>query len=303
MRSGVSFSIGLDIGGTKIAGAVFDESSHEVAQIVLPTPQNYSAFVTTCVAIVEQLDQKYGQHPSVGIGVPGAVDWTTGVIPFAGNTPCLSGKPLKKDLEKILGRPVRLANDANCAALSEAIDGAGAGYCTVLGIIMGTGVGAGFVVDGRIVEGANGIIGEFGQLPLPFREASDGPIVDCVCGQKGCIDKTISGGGLARLCEAMTGQKLEAAQIADLARQGNADAKRVLDQFYTTVAKAMVTVLHTFDPEIIVVSGGLSQLPDMYEEVPKRWGRYAVCKNPKTKFVPAKHGTMTGLRGAAWIGK
>ncbi len=299
----MTFSIGLDIGGTKIAGAVFDSSGHEVAQIILPTPDNYSAFVTICGEIVSQLEKKSGRHASVGVGVPGAVDHATGIVPFTGNTPCLSGKPLQKDLEKILARPVRLANDADCAALSEAVDGAGAGYRTVFGIIMGTGVGGGFVVDGRIVEGANGLLGEFGQLPLPFREASDGPVIECVCGQRGCIDKTISGSGLARLCEAMTGHKLEAAQIAEKARQGDADAKRVLDQFYTTVAKAMVTVIHTFDPEMIVVSGGLSQLPDMYTEVPKRWGRYAVCKNPKTKFVAAKHGAMSGLRGAAWAGK
>lgn len=299
----MTFIGGLDIGGTKIAGAAFDGTNKEIAQIVRPTPDNYSDLVTTCVDIVHQLDQKCGQPVSVGVGVPGAIDRATGIVPFTGNTPALSNKPLQPDLEKILKRPVRLANDADCAALSEAVDGAGAGFQTVLGIIMGTGVGAGFVVRGQLVEGANGLTGEFGQLPLPFRETSDGPLVDCVCGQKGCIDKSISGPALSRLYQQMVGSECDATEIGACAQKGDIDARRVLDQFYTTVAKAMVVVIHTFDPEVIVVSGGLNTLPGMYDEVPKRWGRYAVCKNPKTKFVPAKYGAMSGLRGAAWVGR
>jgi len=299
----VSFHIGLDIGGTKTAGAVFDANGREIAQTLLPTPGTYLDLLKTCAHIVDQLDNKCGQHASVGVGVPGAVDQSTGTVPFTGNTPSLSGQPLQKDLEKLLARPVRLANDADCAALSEAVDGAGAGYKTVFGLIMGTGVGGGFVVNGEVVEGANGLTGEFGHIVVPFREASDGPIVTCICGQHGCIDKSISGLALARLHETRGGQKIDATQIADLARQGDAKAKHTLDQFYTVVAKAMVVVIYTFDPEIIVVSGGLSQLPGMCDEVPKRWGQYAACKNPKTKFVAAKHGAMSGLRGAAWVGK
>ncbi|HEU0117971.1 MAG TPA: ROK family protein [Alphaproteobacteria bacterium] len=296
----VSFSIGLDIGGTKIAGAIFDKYGKEVAQKILPTPADYSALVTTSMQILAELEGK-GDKASVGIGVPGPVE--RGTVAAAVNIPALIGKPIKADLEKALGRSVAMANDADCAALSEAIDGAGKGFANVFGLIMGTGVGGGLVVNGKIVQGANGLTGEFGQLPLPFREASDGPLVDCPCGQKGCINKTISGSGLARLYQSMTGKEADAEKISAAARTKDADALRVLDQFYTTVAKAMITVLHTYDPDVIVVSGGLNQLPGLYDEVPKRWERFAMRKNLVTKFVPAKHGAMSGLRGAAWLGK
>ncbi|MFY9289003.1 MAG: ROK family protein [Alphaproteobacteria bacterium] len=299
----MAFAIGLDIGGTKIAGAVFDQDNRELGQIVLPTPDSYSALVTTCEAIVGQLENKVGRAQSIGAGVPGSVDQKTGTILFTGNTPYLTGKPLRVDLEKILKRTVHIANDADCAALSEAIDGAGAGFNSVFGIIMGTGVGGGFVVGDKLIQGANGLLGEFGQLPLPFREPSDGPVIDCVCGQKGCIDKTISGSGLARLYHSMTTKESDAMHIAEMAKKNDAEAVRVLDQFYTTVAKAMITVIHTYDPGAIVVSGGLSQLPGMFEHVPKRWGQYTIAKNPQTKFFAAKHGAMSGLRGAAWLGR
>ncbi len=299
----MAFIAGLDIGGTKIAGAVFDERYNEIAQIVAPTPSDYGSFLKTCVNIVEQLDQKCGQKASLGVGVPGSIDQKAGTIPFAANTPALSGQPLRDDLAKALNRSVRLANDADCAALSEATDGAGAGYQTVFGLIMGTGVGGGFVVKGQIVEGPNGLTGEFGHIALPFREVSDGPVVTCSCGQTGCIDKSVSGLALARLYKMMTNKEADAFEIDTLARRGDVEAIRVLDSFYTTVAKAMRAVIYTFDPEVIVVCGGLSGLPGLYKEVTERWGKYIVGKNPKTQFVPAKYGAMSGLRGAAWVGK
>jgi fructokinase len=299
----VSFIGGLDIGGTKIAGAAFDAKNVEIAQIIRPTPESYSDLVTTCADIVRELDQKCAQPVSVGVGVPGSVDNATGIVPVAANTPCLTGKPLQPDLEKILGRPVRLANDADCAALSEAVDGAGQGFATVLGLIMGTGVGSGFIVNGQIIGGANGLTGEFGHIVVPFREASDGPYVECICGQKGCIDKSINGPALSRLYKSMTRAEADPVQIQQSAQRGDKDALHVLDQFYTVVAKAMIVVIHTFDPDVIVVSGGLNTLPGMYDEVPKRWERYAMYKNLKTKFVPAKYGAMSGLRGAAWLGR
>lgn len=298
----MSFHIGIDIGGTKIAAAVFDNSGKELAQGMMPTPKDYSALVMTCKDIVGQFDQKYIERASVGVGIPGSMNKATGVVTAAANTPCLVQKPLQKDLEKIFGLRIIIDNDADCAALSEARDGAGAGHHTVFGLIMGTGVAGGFVVDGKIVKGANGLIGEFGHLPLPFREPSDGPLVSCACRQKGCIEKSISGSGLARLFERTTGKSVPAARIAEMAQKGSAEARRTLDQFYTTVAKSMIAVIHTFDPDVIVVSGGLSGLPGMYDEVPKRWGQYAISETLKTKFIPAKFGTMTGVRGAAWVG-
>jgi fructokinase len=299
----VSFSIGLDIGGSKIAGAAFNASGKEIAQVVQPTPDSYDKLVGICTHIVNQLENECGAKATVGVGVPGSVEQLTGIVTVAANTPCLNGKPLQSDLGNALLRKVKLANDADCAALSEAVDGAGAGFRTVFGLIMGTGVGGGYVVQGKLADGANGLIGEFGQLPLPFREVSDGPLVDCACGQKGCIDKSISGPALSRLYKSMTGKDGDAPLIGSLAQTGDADARRVLDQFYTTVAKAMITVIHTYDPYVIVVSGGLNKLPGLYDEVPKRWERYAMAKNLKTKFVPAKHGAMSGLRGAAWVGR
>ena len=285
--------IGLDIGGTKIAGAIFDGAGKELAQHVCATPCGYSEFVTTCVEMVGELEPLSGGTASVGIGAPYG----------AANMPFLVGKPVEADLSAALGRPVRLANDANCAALAEAIDGAGRGYNSVLGLIIGTGVAGGVIINGKIISGANGLAGEIGHLPLPYYVDADGPLHPCGCGQKGCIEKLVSGGGLSRLYEFMIGEKADAVHIADAARAGDAKALKVLDRYYTVLAKAMVTVIHSFDPEIITVSGGLNALPGLYDEVPKRWGQYCIIKNPKTKLVPAKHGAMAGLRGAAWLWK
>ena len=246
------------------------------------------------------LEREAGTQARVGVGIAGRIDRERGCVSSA-NLSFLTGKPLLHDLEAKLGRNIRLANDANCAALAEATDGAGASCTSVLGLIMGTGVGAGFVYQGKIMDGFNGVASEIGHLPLPHREEPDGPLAPCSCNQQGCIDKTISGGGLARLYEAMTGKAADAKQIAALSNGGDADALRVLDRFYDVVAKAMVVILHTFDPEIIVVSGGLNALPGLYDEVPKRWGRYCCVAQPKTKFVPARLGATAGLWGAAWL--
>jgi fructokinase len=298
----MTFSIGLDIGGTKIAGAVFDAQGALLAQSAVPTPKDYQSLLDACGTMVGELDQACGQKPKIGIGVAGMIDRDKGSV-FAPNIPCLEGHAFRSDCEKIFDRAVRLANDADCAALAEAMEGAGQGHRSVFCLIMGTGVGGGFVFDGKMLEGAHGLAGEIGHLPLPFREAEDGPIADCGCGQKGCIDKSISGPALARLYKAMTGKEAHAGQIVDWARQGDSEARRVLDQFYVTVAKATITVIHTFDPDIILVSGGLNALPGLYDKVPNSWGRYSLCKNLRTKFVPAKFGVMSGVRGAARMGR
>ena len=227
--------------------------------------------------------------------------------------PFLIGRNLPQDLERLFARPVGFANDANCAALAEAKEGAGKGHRSVFGLIMGTGIGGGFILNGQIIAGANGLCGEIGHLPLPHYEESDGVRVACGCGQSGCIEKLIAGAGLARLHHTLTGREADAREIAEQARDENTDALRVLDQYYTalhvldryytTVAKAMTVILHSFDPDIITVSGGLNTLPGLYDAVPKRWGRYALNKNLVTKFVPATFGAMAGLRGAALMGQ
>jgi fructokinase len=300
----VGFSIGLDIGGTKIAGAVFDQGGQEIAQVIRPTPKTYDTFLSACVAVIDELDQKAGQKGTIGIGLPGAIAVQPNPLPVIANIPCLSGQSLQRDLQDQLKRIVRLANDADCAALSEATDGAGAGYRSVFGLILGTGVGGGFVLDKKLVQGANGLTGEVGHLPLPFREPADGAVVACDCGQSGCIDKSASGPALLRLHHVLTGTLYTASpQIAELARQGDVQALASLDRFYTVVAKAMLPVLHMFDPDIIVVSGGLSNMPGLYEAVTQRWGAYTLVRAVKTLFVPPKHGALSGLRGAAWLGK
>ncbi|MDE1901057.1 MAG: ROK family protein [Alphaproteobacteria bacterium] len=283
----MGIAIGLDIGGTKIAGAAFDDGGVQVAESVTATPADYPSFLAACRKVVDALGPG-----SIGVGIPNG----------AANMPFLVGKDIAADLARAFGRPVRLGNDANCAALAEAIDGAGQGYDTVFGLILGTGVGGGFVVNGRMIAGANGTACEIGHVPLPYYEPSDGSLVPCGCGQKGCIEQLLNGAALARLHYELTDDSLTAKNIATMASKGNKDALATLDRYFTTLAKAMVAILHTFDPDIITVSGGLNALPAMYDEIPKRWGQYALAKNPKTKFVPAKHGAMAGLRGAAWLG-
>jgi fructokinase len=286
--------LGLDIGGTKIAGASFDEKGAELAHLDVPTPDSYDALLDACRVLVGKLEVKE-RALTVGACAPYAAD-------VCANIPYLAGKKVRQDLEKLLGRPIPFGNDANCAALAESVEGAGRGHRALFGLIIGTGVGGGFILDGKIIAGANGLCGEIGHLPLPFYEESDGERVSCGCGQKGCIEQFVAGTGLSRLYRAQTGQQADAKQIGAMANEGNAEARAVLDTYYTLVAKAMVVVLHSFDPHIITVSGGLNALPGLYDEVPKRWGKYAVCKNPATKFVPASLGPRAGLRGAALLG-
>jgi fructokinase len=297
MSNDNKIAIGLDIGGTKIAGAAFDDAGNELAVVTLPTPNLYEVLVDTCHVVVKQVETQIRRRAdTVGACAPYADDQV------CSNVPSLIGKNLAADLSTKMGITVPLANDTHCAALAEATEGAGKDYRAVLGLIMGTGFAAGFVLDKRIYRGANGQGGEIGHLPLPYYEESDGDPVDCACGQKGCIEKLIAGSGLSRLYKKMTGTPAMAQEITERFNEGEADARRVLDRYYTVVAKAMVTVFHAYDPEIIVVSGGLNALPGLYDEVPKRWGAYCVNRKPRTKFVPAAFGAMAGLRGAARLG-
>lgn len=299
----MAFFLGLDIGGTKIAGAAYNSAREEIASKVIATPDEYGALCEACVSLVRSLEQGCAETPTIGIGVPCVVDPQSEQFEVVTNLPCLSHRKFRPDMAKALGRPVRIANDANCAALSEAVDGAGQGYRSVFGLVMGTGVGGGLVLNGKLMEGAHGIAGEIGHTPLPFRETLDGPSVRCACGLAGCIDKSISGGGLSRLFAVMTGREAQAHEIAAMAGQGDEEALKVLDRFYGTVAKAMGAIINVYDPDAIVVTGGLNQLPGLYEQAPQHWGRYAMRKEGlRTRLLPARHGAMTGLRGAAWLG-
>ena len=297
-----AFAIGLDIGGTKIAGGLLTPEGTLGAEEVCLTPPDYEAFLKACCAIVHALEREAGAPCSVGVGIAGWIDPVGGHV-HATNLPFLKGRPLRDDLSVRLNRRVPLANDANCMALAEASDGAGQGYDSVLGLILGTGVGAGFVHHRHIFAGANGLAGEIGHLPLPFRGAEDGPSTPCVCGQRDCIESLASGPALARLSEFMTGQKADAQTLAALADSGDPEALRVLDRYFDVVAKATVSALLAYDPDVIVVGGGLSALSNLYTEVPKRWKKYAALSACTTKFVPARHGPRSGVRGAAWLGR
>ena len=288
--------LGIEIGGTKIAGAAFDSGGREMAQITQALPATYESFLETLRALVAALEAKTGAARSVGICAPYADSQICANIPF------MVGRSVAPDVAALLSRPVSFANDANCAALAEALEGAGKGYRSVFGLIMGTGVGGGFILEGHIIAGANGLCGEIGHLPLPYYEESDGARVSCACGQTGCIEKLTAGAALSRLHESLTGKAATPREISENATRGDREARRVLDRYYTVLAKAMTTILHSFDPDIITVSGGLNALPDLYEEIPKRWGAYALTKNQKTKFVAASFGSMAGLRGAAILG-
>lgn len=294
--------IGLDCGRTKIAGALFSHDGALLAQNVLPTPKSYEAFLDTCRQLVAGFDQEAGAPCPVGVGFPGAIDHEMGSTTDV-NLAFMVGKPFRNDLSKLLNRNVSIANDSKCIALAEAMDGAGYGYSSVLGLNIGTGIGSGLIINGQLLDGPNGLAGEVGHLPLPFREEADGPLTACGCGQKDCAEKAIAGPAFARLYSFMTGKQAQGPEIAALAKAGDADALRVLDRYYDILAKAMLTPIYAFDPEIIVISGGMNNLPGMYEELPKRLQKYSLVKNLKTKFAPAVHGPMAGLRGAAWLGR
>ncbi len=241
-----------------------------------------------------------GARASVGVGIPGVPSPATGLVKNA-NTTCLIGRPFDRDLAARLGRPVRLANDANCFVMSEAADGAAAGARTVFGVILGTGVGGGLVIDGRIVVGANAIAGEWGHNPLPWPSDAERPGRRCYCGQHGCIETFLSGPGLAADFAESTGRSLGAPEIVDAAGRGDAAAGAALERYEDRLARALATVINVVDPDVIVLGGGLSNLAQLYEAVPRRWAAYVFSDAVMTRLVQADHGDSSGVRGAAWL--
>jgi len=279
--------IGIDLGGTKIEAVMLDRSGREVFRKRVPTPRgDYAGTISAVGDLVQQIGEG-----TVGIGIPGAE--SKGLIKNANST-WLIGKPLAKDLEAALGRPVRLENDANCFALSEAVDGAGKGAAVVFGVILGTGVGGGIVVDGKVIRGANAIAGEWGHNPLPAPTAADLPHPDCYCGRKGCIETYLSGPGFSRDHEARTGQRLKAEEIASLEDES-------LSRYEERLARSLAGVINVLDPDVIVLGGGMSNVARLYTEVPRLWGRHVFSDRVTTRLVPPVHGDSSGVRGAAWL--
>jgi len=293
--------IGIDLGGTKIEGIVLDADGRECLRRRVPTPQgDYDATLAALVGLVESLEQAVGRHCTVGIGMPGTQSRATGLVKNA-NSVCLNGRPLHADLERCLGRPLRFANDADCLALSEAVDGAAAGAGTVFGVIVGTGTGGGIVVAGRLLSGPNGIAGEWGHNPLPWPRADELPGALCFCGRQGCIETWLSGPGLARDHRAVAGQEVPAAAIAARAAAGEKAARASLERYADRMARALASVINIIDPDVIVLGGGMSNIDSLYEDVPQRWDAYVFSDRVDTRLVRARHGDSSGVRGAAWL--
>ena len=281
--------IGVDLGGTKIEALALDPKGREVFRKRVLTPRgDYAATLEAVVALVKEVGPG-----SVGVGIPGALSRVTGLVKNANST-WLIGRPLKQDLERALGREVRVDNDANCFALSEAIDGAGQGAHVVFGVILGTGVGAGIVVERQVLVGRNAIAGEWGHNPLPLPAAADLPLPACYCGRSGCIETYLSGPGLEREHEHLTQEKLAAREIAAL--DGEA-----LDRYIQRLARALAGVINLLDPAVIVLGGGMSNIERLYAEVPRRWLRHVFSDHVATRLVRNVHGDSSGVRGAAWL--
>ncbi len=295
------FRIGIDLGGTKIEGAAVDVSgSMRVRRRVATPVQNYRATIDAIIALVRGIEQEIGVTASVGIGIPGAVSPKTGLIKNANST-WLIGRPLQRDIETALGRPTRLANDANCFALSEATDGAGAGIDTVFGVILGTGVGGGIAIRGQILVGANAIAGEWGHNPLPWPTPDEIPGPPCYCGRSGCIESFLSGPGLAADHFRHCGESLSAPQIARTAESGDPACRATLGRYMDRLARGLASVINLIDPGVIVLGGGLSGISTLYEQVPRLWTRYIFSDRAVTRLLPPVHGDSSGVRGAAWL--
>lgn len=293
--------IGIDLGGTKIEGIVLDADGREHRRQRIATPRDdYAGTIAAVAALVQALERDCGARLSVGVGIPGTLSGATGRVKNA-NATWLNGHPLDVDLERALDRPVRLANDANCLAVSEASDGAGAGADVVFGVILGTGVGGGIVVHGRPLAGVNGIGGEWGHNPLPWPEADEWPGPPCYCGKSGCIETFLSGPGFARDFTAATGHPLAPPEIVSRAIEGEAAAEQALARYENRLARALAGVINVLDPETVVLAGGMSNIGRLYENVPRLWGRWVFSDRVITRLARSRHGDSSGVRGAAWL--
>jgi fructokinase len=297
----MALALGIDLGGTKIEAAALDAAGAVRWRERVATPAGrYDETLQAVAGLVERAQAALQAPLTVGIGHPGALT-AAGRIRNANST-CLNGQPLQADLEARLGRPVRLANDANCLALSEASDGAAAGAGVVFAVILGTGSGAGIAVNGRVLHGANGLAGEWGHNPLPWAEADELPGPACYCGRRGCVETWVSGPALAR----DHGGGLSGAQVAQAAAAGDVAARAALDRHAHRLARALAAIVNLLDPDVIVLGGGLSRLPHLYAQVPALWSRWifsagAGAEPVRTRLLPALHGDASGVRGAAWL--
>lgn len=296
--------IGIDLGGTKIEVIALSNQGEELFRKRIPTPRgSYSETLNAIKSLVDCAEQATGQSGTVGIGIPGTISPFTGKVKNANST-WLNGQPLDKDLEKLLKRPVRIANDANCMAVSEASDGAGKGKNIVLALILGTGCGSGIVINGKPHNGANGIGGEWGHNPLPWQDEEEQAVsqsTPCYCGKQGCIEQFVSGTGLCDDYERRSGVRLKGDEIVKLAEQGNAIAEQSLQAYERRLAKSLASYTNTLDPDVIIFAGGVCNINRLYKNVPPLLKQYIFGQECFTEIKKAQHGDSSGVRGAAWL--
>ncbi len=290
--------LGIDLGGSKIEALALGDDGRELIRRRVPTPQgDYPATVRAIAELADALETAVGHRFSVGVAMPGALSPATGLVKNANST-WLNDRPLDRDLAAALARPVRLANDADCFALSEATDGAGAGVEVVFGVILGTGVGGGLVVAGRLLRGPNAITGEWGHNPLPWPTDAERPGPACYCGRTGCIETFVSGPGLAR--DHLSGG-IDAAAIVATAMAGDRAAQASLARYEGRLARSLAGVINIVDPDVVVLGGGMSNVEQLYRNVPPLWQDYVFSDQVATRLRPAAHGDSSGVRGAAWL--
>jgi fructokinase len=295
------FRIGIDLGGTKIEAIALGESGAERFRRRVLTPrEDYGATLAAINSLVNEAEESLGARATVGVGIPGALARATGLVKNANST-WLIGRPLKLDLERLLGREVRLANDANCFALSEAVDGAGRGAETVFGVILGTGVGGGIVVSGRVLAGPNAVAGEWGHNPLPLPGEADLPLPPCYCGRAGCIETYLSGPAMERDHHAATGARRTTHEIVAAAKEGDAQCRATLARYEERLARSLAGVINILDPDVIVLGGGMSNVDSLYESVPRLWKKHVFSDTVETRLARHAHGDSSGVRGAAWL--
>ena len=296
-----AFRIGIDLGGTKIEAVALSASGTVLARRRVATPSHsYKLAVEAIVDLVSGIEKTLGGSGTVGVGTPGAISLTTGLIKNANST-ALIGHALDKDLSSALGREVRLANDANCFALSESVDGAGVGAEIVFGVIIGTGAGGGIAIRGKILTGVNAIAGEWGHNPIPWPRQEELPGPQCYCGKQGCLETFLSGPGLSRDFRDATGTHLEPPEVVRLAEANDPAAEACLSRYEDRLARGLAHVINILDPEVIVLGGGMSNIQRLYQHVPRLWAQYVFSHRVETKLVRPVHGDSSGTRGAAWL--
>lgn len=302
LHGGSTVRIGVDLGGTKIEAIALDVAGTELGRIRLPTPRgNYQGTIDAIASLVRQLESSTRECGTVGVGIPGSIVRATGLVKNA-NSVWLNGKPLERDLSAVLRREVRCANDANCFAVSEAIDGAAQGLDVVFGAILGTGCGGGMVLHGRVHSGQNGLAGEWGHTPLPWPEPDELPGPPCYCGRSGCLETWVSGTGMERDFLARTGKHLRSNAIADLANGGDTEAALTLRRLKNRIARGLAVIVDVLDPDAVVLGGGLSNLDALYTgDLEREVAEYTFGRSTRTPVLRNVHGDSSGVRGAAWL--